>query len=442
MRTHLPFWLLLLLYLLVGSLFAIYTPPWQAPDEPAHYNYIRQLAGGSLPVIAPGDYDQEYQGTVISSRFDPQYSVYIAFSYEDWQPPFYYLLQTPVYLLFAGALLPLRLVSVLLGAGVVALAYAVGQQVWPGRERRWWWLTAAAFVAFLPQHVAILSSVNNDALAELLIAALLWLLLRMPADAPAGARSWLGVGVLLGLGFLTKATVYIMVPVVGLVLLRLYWRQWRALWQAAVRVGIPAGLLGALWWGRNLLVYGGLDPLATAAHDAVVVGQPRTNEWLAIYGPAGVLLRFVRTTFQSFWGQFGWMAAPMPNWVYGPLLLLTLVVGLGLALAVVDRRRTAGEARPGQRDGRRALLVLGSTFLFSVLVYLGYNVTFVQHQGRYLFSALLPLGMGVALGLHTLARPVLVRWRLGEGWIPAGLALALSALALVALFKFIVPYLA
>ena len=73
MRTHLPFWLLLLLYLLVGSLFAIYTPPWQAPDEPAHYNYIRQLAGGSLPVIAPGDYDQEYQGTVISSRFDPQY---------------------------------------------------------------------------------------------------------------------------------------------------------------------------------------------------------------------------------------------------------------------------------------------------------------------------------------------------------------------------------
>ncbi|MCA9992842.1 MAG: hypothetical protein KDE29_17765, partial [Anaerolineales bacterium] len=160
------------------------------------------------------------------------------------------------------------------------------------------------------------------------------------------------------------------------------------------------------------------------------------------YGPAGVLLRFVRTTFQSFWGQFGWMAAPMPNWVYGPLLLLTLVVGLGLALAVVDRRRTAGEVRPGQRDGRRALLVLGSTFLFSVLVYLGYNVTFVQHQGRYLFSALLPLGMGVALGLHTLARPVLVRWRLGEGWIPAGLALALSALALVALFKFIVPYLA
>ena len=45
------------------------------PDEPAHYNYIRQLVAGSLPVMEAGDYDQAYQNAVIGSRFDPSYSV-------------------------------------------------------------------------------------------------------------------------------------------------------------------------------------------------------------------------------------------------------------------------------------------------------------------------------------------------------------------------------
>jgi len=36
--------LILLGYLVAGALYAIYTPPWQAPDEPAHFNYLRQVA--------------------------------------------------------------------------------------------------------------------------------------------------------------------------------------------------------------------------------------------------------------------------------------------------------------------------------------------------------------------------------------------------------------
>ena len=38
--------LLLLAYLVLGVLFAVRTPPWQAPDEPAHVNYVRQLVEG------------------------------------------------------------------------------------------------------------------------------------------------------------------------------------------------------------------------------------------------------------------------------------------------------------------------------------------------------------------------------------------------------------
>ena len=53
---------------------------------------------------------------------------------------------------------------------LVALAYVVGRAVF-GRVAPA--LAVAAFVAFLPQHLAILGSVNNDALSELIIAAIL-----------------------------------------------------------------------------------------------------------------------------------------------------------------------------------------------------------------------------------------------------------------------------
>ncbi|MEZ4518983.1 MAG: glycosyltransferase family 39 protein [Chloroflexota bacterium] len=173
MQRYKWLWLVVLGYLVTGTLFAVYTPDWQAPDEPAHYNYVRQLAGGALPLMEPGDYDQAYIEAIVGSRFDPALSV-DRLTYEDWQPPLYYALQTPVYQLSGGSPLALRLFSVLLGAGVVVLTYFIGRALFPDRE--WLGLGAAVFVAFLPQHLAVLSSVNNDSLAELIIAALLLLM--------------------------------------------------------------------------------------------------------------------------------------------------------------------------------------------------------------------------------------------------------------------------
>jgi 4-amino-4-deoxy-L-arabinose transferase-like glycosyltransferase len=445
MRRFAPVVVLLLVYLVVASLYAIYTPDWQAPDEPAHYNYIRQLAAGRMPVIEPGDYAQIYQSEVISSRFDPRYSV-VPFSYEDYQPPLYYLLQTPVFRLTDGRLQALRLVSVILGAGVVLLTYVVASRLFPGRT--WLALTAAAFVAFLPQHVAMLAAVNNDSLAELLIAAIVLVLFAIAAgrqrDQSGGKQGadfglLFLLGVLLGLGFLTKVTVYILAPVAAAVLLWRYWGRWRDLALAGLLAFGVAFLIGLGWWIRNLSVYGGVDILGTVAHNAVVVGQPRTAEWIAERGLAGTLQAFLQTTFQSFWGQFGWMGVVMPAWVYRPLLLFSLLTLAGLGWVVIRRNRPDDKlsARPSWRLG--ALLILGGTFAMSLLVYLSYNVTFVQHQGRYLFSALLPIGIAVAIAWAALLRPLVKRRPEMAYLLPLGLAIALVALDLLALFRFIVP---
>jgi 4-amino-4-deoxy-L-arabinose transferase-like glycosyltransferase len=436
-RRQAPLVVLLLVYMVVGSLYAVKTPAWQAPDEPAHYNYIRQLAAGQLPVIEPGDYDQAYQSEVISSKFDARYSVE-SFQYEDYQPPLYYLLQTPVFRLLDGRLEAMRLFSLLLGLGVVVLTYLAAGRLFPGRE--WMALAAAAFVAFLPQHVAMLAAVNNDSLAELLIAAIILVLISIGAsrDEP-GVWSLLGLGVLLGLGFLTKVTVYTVAVVAGVVLLWRYWRRWRALTRAGLLVFGLAALIGLGWWARNLTVYGGLDLLGTVAHNAIVVGQPRTEQWIASLGLSGTLKAFFQTTFQSFWGQFGWMGVVMPAWVYRVLLAfscLTLALLLWVAAGRNGLRSVMRSRRPRPLAG---LLILGSTLVMSVVVFVTYNLTFVQHQGRYLFSSLVPIGIGVAVGWAAVVDPLTRRFQRAGYLLPLGLAVGLVGLDLLALYRFILP---
>ena len=47
--------LILAFHLALGAGYAIGTPAWEAPDEPAHYNYIRHLAEtGDLPGAPDG----------------------------------------------------------------------------------------------------------------------------------------------------------------------------------------------------------------------------------------------------------------------------------------------------------------------------------------------------------------------------------------------------
>ena len=398
--------LILLAYLGIAGLYAIYTPDWQVPDEPAHYNYIRHLVEtGRLPILQIGDYDQDYLEEIKSRLFPPDLSIE-PIRYEAWQPPLYYLLAAPIYRLTGGALLTLRLLSVIMGGGVVLLTYFVVRTALSHTDTLA--LCAAAFVAFLPQHVAMMAGVNNDSLAELLMAAILLLLVRHVRGL--GRRSeMLLLGLLLGLGLVTKGTAYIAAP---LALLAILWRarddglSLRATATRLLPVFLPALILSLPWWIRNLILYGGSDFLARRWHDTVVFDQPRTAAWVQQFGLANVLRSGTETTFRSFWGQFGWMGVLMDNRIYLALALLSGVVGLGALVALVRRLR-AGEWEDQQQA---ALAILATTFLLTGVIHIWYNLTFVQHQGRYLFPALIPIALAFAVGVREVPRPPTARW--------------------------------
>jgi 4-amino-4-deoxy-L-arabinose transferase-like glycosyltransferase len=439
-------YLILIVYVWLGSLYAVHTPAWQVPDEPAHYNYIRAIVEQhALPVLQSGDYDQAYLDQLKSKLFPPDLPV-TGIRYESWQPPLYYLLAAPIFAATNGSLLAVRLFTLLLGGGVIVLTWRLAREIVP--EAPGMALAAAGFVAFLPQHVAMNAAANNDALTEVIIVLGLWLLVRALLVPAAGRwREWPLLGLVLGLGFLTKLTAY---PLAGLIAAGLLLVARRQAWPrrrfviAALQVYVPAILLGSLWWVRNLVVYGGLDFLATTRHDSVVLGQPRTADLLATWGLRLYLRNFFQTTFQSFWGQFGWMGVVMDQRVYLALLLYSAGLLLGLVAAVLAVRRSGRRLRPEQAD---VLVLLALAVALAVMVYLYYNLTFVQFQGRYLYPALAVIALGAALALRQwarlltalipAARGALRQWSI---WALPLVPIALmAALDLFALYRFIIP---
>ena len=166
-------------------------------------------------------------------------------------------------------------------------------------------------------------------------------------------RKLIGLGVTLGLGLLTKATFYYTAVPIALVALALQalkkppgklsseTRGWRLFVKQALIVFVPALMIGAVWWIRNLIVYGGLDVMGLARHNAVVVGQPTTAQWLIDYGAGGLVQRFLATTYRSFWGQFGWMAMPMPDREYLILGVLSVIALIGWVWWLIQRMKAA-----------------------------------------------------------------------------------------------------
>lgn len=446
---------IVLFYLILGSLFAVYTPPWQAPDEPAHYNYVRYLADeGQFPVLHMGDYPHAYLEEIKAAKFPPTLSI-DPIRYEFHQPPLYYALLAPVYALSQGSLLALRLVSVLLGAGIVLLTYAIGRRVFPARPGLA--LAAAAFLAFLPQHLATVSQVGNDVLAELLLAATLYVLVGWGLrtrdwglgsgerkGGGSGADSHVtnlpiyqstsfplpALGLLLGLILITKTTAYIAVPLAAAALIWRWWQEragWRRIVGEAAVILLPAALIVLPWYARNVSIYGWPDFLGLQRHDAIVAGQMRLADFVAQQGWAAYWRRAVEWTCKSFVGVLGWMGIWLDSRVYFALALLGgMALSGGLwrmahgAWRIADgERQRVGKGCPPSAIG----YLLSASALLTFLAYVWYNTQFLQHQGRYLFTALIPIALAFAAGWDAVVRP-------GAGrWLAAGLALLAAGLA-------------
>lgn len=366
---------IMVLYTLLALYAAFTVQVGRPPDEGTHLAYIRFLLHErSLPLFAPDESN-----------------------YEAHQPPLAYILGAAALLSGKGVPEAARLVSVLAGLLIIWATYRLAEELNPLDEPVIA-VGAAAFAAFLPMHVLVLSSISNDPLNEAVFSVTcLGLVLGLRSGfTPKKAAI---IGLLAGMGILSKHTAVILVPM-ALLAFFLDWRR-RKKSGAALAVNTGAALVVMLavcgWWlWRNTVLYG--DPLAARKFQEVfkALGRP---------GPAYFTSRgfslvtywelVVSNTFKSFWGLFGNVVeGQMPAGVYWAALAATLAAAVGLVR--LARTLRADKALEGWQKDAWLTLLLGCALLLAVFV--RFNVIFFQAQGRYLFPMISTIAIGFTVG--------------------------------------------
>lgn len=401
----------------IASAFAV---PWDVadgavrertpPDEAAHFAYVRHLATTrSLPVFdAAGD------------------------DYESHQPPLYYALSLIPYAAAAwagpaAAYFAVRLLSVAIGGCLVYLTWVFMRRLFP--EDVDLPLMATAMAAFLPMHVAILSAITNDGLAELGATAILYVCFTGLAHGFTDRRV-AALGALLGLGALTKTGCLLFAPVALLAMaLRMHQTRYdvaRLLRQWGLCIVVCLAVCG--WWlVRNTKLYG--DPFAMGIFRDIFLAEDAgraTPNWFFEHGAsfATYVGLVALWTWCSFWGVLGQANQFMPAWFYVIGGILTLWAVVGCVRLWWRSRQVEVELDVAQRH---TLLLLAATVGLVLIAFMKFNTEFFQAQARYLFPAIAAIVCFSALGWRELL-PKRVR-----PYVLAGVAACLLGMSVCAL---------
>jgi 4-amino-4-deoxy-L-arabinose transferase-like glycosyltransferase len=440
---HDRFWIaaITLLFVILGVVYSLTTPIFEASDELWHYPVVKYIADGrGLPVQRPG--------------------VEAPWQQEGSQPPGYYALAALVTAwidtddlsevrwlnpmantgrpLAAGnknlvihtereafpwrgtalAVHLIRLLSVCLCASTVYLTYRLALEVAPRRSDLA--LAAAALVAFNPMFLFISGSVNNDNLIVPLATLILWLVVRTLRQGWLSNGRAVLLGFLLGLAALTKLSGLALLPLTAAVLVVVAARRraWGALFRWGALIAVPVLAVAGWWYLRNWQLYG--DPTGL-------------NAMLDVAGrrPEPFTFQRLRSEFQgfrlSYWGVFGGfnVIAPQPvYWLYD----LVVLAGMAGWAAWLIRRRGQWRSPAAER-----LLVLVVWVLLVLVALIRWTAQTYASQGRLAFPAIGAIAVLVAFGL--------AGWlpRRGQGRGLAAVSVALFLLAAAIPFAVIRP---
>lgn len=412
-KSNRTFTFILLAFLILATIYSIVTPIFEAGDEIWHYPFVQHLATGhGLPVQDP--------------------NVETLWKQEGGQPPLYYVLSALVTFWIDARDLPerlwrnpharigipldfgnknmivhtsaenfpwqgttlavhlIRFLSIFFSTITVALTYFFALEIQNDKTLAAY---AAAIVAFNPMFLFISASVNNDSLATMLATLALVLLARLVTRG-ATMRRFAALGIVLGLGALTKVSLLGLCIVAAVVFAYLLLRDRGSKTgdrQVTTVIGqrssvIRGSLLSAVlviviafwWYLRNWILYGDFSAF---------------NVWLQIAGGrrTPVTLASLLGEFQgfriSFWGNFGGVNIIAPDWVYVLLDVFTVLAIIGLVIGFM--RRTLPR-----------LLWLPALWLALILVLLvRWTWLTMASQGRLIFPAIAAVAVLFAYGL-------------------------------------------
>ncbi len=382
--------------LAAGILMAGIFPVYQSPDEPAHAAVIEVIAlqhrlpkaNEKLPTIVMKQVESSHWWSEMRTHNLYRGAGDLKISAAP-HPPLYYLLATPVFLLFyktAYWIFFVRLIGVFLAAVVVFFVYKTAALLFP--DDLFVRIAAPLFVALLPQFQFNMGSINNDPLAVALGAVLVYLLARQVDGANTKTAIW--TGIVLGAGLLSKTSFLLYIPLVGLFYASLAGTRRSGVADsirfAAISFGLGAGI-GAWWFVRDYLIKEAT--ISLLAGSAGGSGAP--GIWRVMID------RLVVTkVFEGFWAFFGWFTVPLRPVVYAALIVVCATAAVGLGKLVFDG--AAGRSKQG-KNMTFALFAFAFAVAVNYLSVIQFEVaTGGGTQGRYMFMTIVPIAILMALG--------------------------------------------
>jgi hypothetical protein len=261
--------MVLLGHLFLGIAHIALLPPWEGFDETAHYSYLQQIADTfELPrqesarisknveeysLLAPMPYgingkfsyksffespakvvDSGYQHIHIRPKNPRKYTQGKVFNWQSQHPPLYYFILAPIYkatthLSWAGQLFFLRFISYLFAWSALLIAvYTSFTFIYRNSSANqslglWILLVIVTWPIFFSSWYPGMARIGNDSLCAFIMA-LVWYVLTAILNKGFSFRYALILGMLLGLGCLTKT---FFVPSTVGILSFLCIRQWR-----------------------------------------------------------------------------------------------------------------------------------------------------------------------------------------------------------------------
>ena len=344
--------------------------------------------------------------------------------WEMYQPPLYYLISAGLLKIAnlstgdAGVAL-LRAFGLLCGITTFVLVFLCLRTLFATRSAAQ--ILGLVFTALLPVNLYLYEYVTNELLASTLVAAALYLSLRIIRfNGSPSMRQYALLGLVLGAALLTKSSALVAAPVILVVLA---WHEWtaralrpaRRMLHLCVLVLVCIAICGwhyyrtAVHFGNPLL--GNWDPrsgfnwwqqpgyrtMTAFAHFGQCLTRPFYSAFAGI--PDGL--------YSTLWGDglFGGEAdwRVRPPWNYELMsagYLLALVPTIAVAMGFVSFLRGFW-----RQPSSASLLLLGIAMLaFVALVYYALKVpSYASAKAFYVLPALVPLSVFAAAGLELLA---------------------------------------
>lgn len=394
------FWLPFLFFAMLGTLWALATPPLSAPDEVAHsYKAIALVRGTAMGTYDPATghvqlpipEEFSFDSTMMCYWTHPEVSAACSVPLGSLQPgqqldnwvanynPLYYASVGWPSLIVGGdsGIYLMRVASALLSA----VFFAWAAQLALARPARRWLASYPVFLA-APMLLYLSGSINPSGI-EIASGAALWIaLLRLLelASSPGGARggAYLWVVAAASSVYLANARalgpLWVLLVALGAVLVV----GWRPFWS------LLAQRTSWLWLG--LILAGGVFSFVWTRTSGTLSSQAEPGDTFLVGASplqgAFTMLRHFPEFMQQALGYFGWLDTPLPAEEYWIPIGLTTAFLL-MAVLVLPRRASL-----------TLLAFAAATFLIPAAVQgISVSQTGFIWQGRY--GIILFLGVGV-----------------------------------------------